>query len=162
MALQVGLVTSAGSKFFVVDAAALPATYDEAGYEALTYVECGYITEIPEFGSSTTVNTLNILGDRVVKKTKGSIDPGTLNVPMGRVTGDVGQAILNVAKDSDLSYTFKVELNDDFTPTTGHPTTFYFTAKVASYTVNIGNSDSTVMASVNVAIDVVPLDSPAV
>lgn len=162
MALQVGLVTSAGSKFFVVDAAALPATYDEAGYEALTYVECGYITEIPEFGSSTNVNTLNILGDRVVKKTKGSIDPGTINVPMGRVTGDVGQAILNVAKDSDLSYAFKVELNDDFTPTTGHPTTFYFTGKVASYTVNIGNSDSTVMASVNVAIDVVPTDSPAV
>ena len=92
---------------------------------------------------------MNILGDRVVKKTKGSIDPGTLNVPMGRVTGDVGQAILNVAKDSDLSYT------------TGHPTKFYFTAKVASYTVNIGNSDSTVMASVNVAIDVVPFDSPA-
>lgn len=152
MPLQVGPVTSAGAKFYVVDNAVLPATYDEAGFEALTFVEVGYVTEIPEFGENYNINTLNILGDRLVTKVKGSYDPGTLAVTMARVPADPGQAILDAARSDDRSYAFKVEINDDFTPVTGHPTTFYFEGKVGGYPVAVGSSDSFVMTTVNTAI----------
>lgn len=161
MPLQVGPVTSAGAKLYVVAAGALPATFDEAGYEALTYVECGYITNIPEFGETYNINTLNILGSRVVVKTKGSVDPGSIGVEMARVPGDAGQAILNTARSDDKSYTFKVTINDDFTAGTGHPTTAYFTGKVSGYPFNIGTSDNTVMSTVTIAIDRIPVISVA-
>jgi len=161
MALQVGPVTSAGAKLYVVAAGALPATFDEAGYEALTYVECGYITEIPEFGETYNINTLNILGSRIVTKAKGSVDPGSLALPMARVAGDPGQAILDGARDDDRSFSFKVTLSDDFTPTTGHPTTAYFTGKISGYPINIGGVDGFVMSTVTIAIDRIPVISVA-
>lgn len=161
MTLQVGPVTSAGAKIYVVDSAGLPATFDEAGYEALTYVECGYITEIPEFGESYNINTLSILGSRIVIKAKGSVDPGQMTLPMVRVPSDAGQTILNAARADDRSYTFKVTISDDFTPITGHPTTLYFTGKISGYPMNIGGVDGFVMANVTIALDRIPVISVA-
>ena len=161
MALQIGPVTSAGAKIYVVANAALPATFDEAGYEALTYTECLYVTEIPEFGESYSINTLNILGSRIVIKAKGSVDPGQITLPMARVVGDAGQTILNAARADDRSYTFKVTISDDFTPVTGHPTTFYFTGKISGYPVNIGGVNGFVMSNVVIALDRIPVISAA-
>lgn len=161
MTLQVGPVTSAGAKIYVVANAGLPTTFDEAGYEALTYVECGYITEIPEFGESYNINTLSILGSRIVIKAKGSVDPGQMTLPMVRVPSDAGQTILNAARADDRSFTFKVTISDDFTPTTGHPTTLYFTGKISGYPMNIGGVDGFVMANVTIALDRIPVISVA-
>ena len=162
MTLQVGPVTSAGAKIYVVDNAGLPGTFDEAGYAALTYVECGYITEIPEFGESYNINTLSILGSRIVIKAKGSVDPGQMTLPMVRVPSDAGQAVLNAARADDRSYTFKVTISDDFTPSTGHPTTLYFAGKISGYPMNIGGVDGFVMANVTIALDRIPVVSVAV
>lgn len=161
MTLQVAPFTSAGSKLFVVSGGVLPATYDEAGYANLTWVECGFITEIPEFGETYNVNTLNVLGSRIVKKAKGSVDPGTIAVPMARVPGDPGQAILLAGVSSDKSYSFKVELNDDFTPSTGHPTRAYFTGKITSYPINVGGVDGFTMTTCSIGIDTLPVISVA-
>lgn len=162
MTLQVGPVTSAGAKLYVVANATLPSTFDEAGYAELTYTECGYVTNIPEFGETYNINTINVLGSRIVIKTKGSVDPGSIGVEMARVPGDAGQAILNTARSDDRSYTFKVTISDDFTPVTGHPSTAYFTGKVSGYPFNIGTSDNTIMSTVTIAIDRIPVISVAV
>lgn len=88
------------------------------------YVEVGEITEIPEFGTKRAINTILTLGNSLARKSKGSQDSGTVAIPMLRVPSDAGQTIIQEAADSNNSYTFKVTLSDDFTPTTGHPTTF--------------------------------------
>lgn len=160
MPLQVGPVSAAGSKLYIVDNAALPANYNSADgtypiadYEALTYVEVGEITEIPEFGTKRAINTILTLGNSLARKSKGSQDSGTVAIPMLRVPSDAGQTIIQEAADSNNSYTFKVTLSDDFTPTTGHPTTFYFVGKVDGYPVNIGGVDGFVQSTVSIAID---------
>lgn len=159
MALQEAPVTSAGAKIYVVADAGLPATDDEAGYEALSWVECLFVTEIPEFGETYNINTLNILGSRIVMKAKGSVDPGQIVVPMARVSGDAGQIILNDARADDRSYSFKITISDDFTPTTGHPTTMYVQGKIAGYPIAIGGTDGFVMSNVTIAFDTIPVFS---
>lgn len=161
MALQTGPISSAGAKLHVVANAALPATENEAGYEALTFVECGYITDIPGFGESYNINSINILGSGLVIKAKGSCDPGTIAVPMARTPADPGQAILDLAKGDMRTFSFKVTLADDFTPVTGHPTTAYFMGKVSGYPIEIGSTDGFVMSTVNIAITSKPVISVA-
>ena len=162
MALQGGAITSAGSTLYIADDGALPATFDEAGYEALTWVKVGMITELPEFMPSATINSVMILDDRIPLKTKGSTDPGDMTVPMVRDVTDAGQAIIKVASRDDRSYSWKIETSSDFTPTTGHPLTFYGTAKIGGYSVVIGGVDNTVMSNVPFALDRMPVESDAV
>jgi hypothetical protein len=162
MAIQGGAITSAGSTLYIADLAVLPATFDEAGYEALTWVKVGMITEIPEFMPSATINSVMILDSRTPLKTKGSTDPGDLTIPMVRDVTDLGQAIISVASRDDRSYSWKIETSSDFTPDTGHPLTFYSTAKIGGYSVVIGGVDSTIMSNVPFAIDRLPVESAAV
>jgi len=62
--------TSAGTTISVVDSN--PATYDQAGFEALTYSLIGEVTDLGEFGREYSAVTHNPLGDRRTVKRKGS------------------------------------------------------------------------------------------
>ena len=143
--------TAAGSKVFV--ASGTPATYDAAGFDALTWTEVGEITAIPEFGKTFNLVTHNPIGDRKTVKRRGSYNEGSIALDMARVPTDAGQDKLLDALATDTSYNYKITLNDQITPTTGNPTTFYFTAQCMSYTTNIGSVDSIVAARVTLEID---------
>lgn len=135
--------TSAGTKFYM--AAAMPATYDATGFGALTWTEIGEVSDLGEFGRTYNVVTFNPLGDRRTVKRKSSYNDGAITAQMARVPSNAGQALLNTALDSDDSYPFKVVLQNG--------AIFYFSAQVASYTTNVGNSEQITSATVNVEID---------
>ncbi len=134
--------TSAGTTISVVDSN--PATYDQAGFEGLTYSLIGEVTDLGEFGREYSAVTHNPLGDRRTVKRKGSYNDGTVAMTVARVPGDAGQTLLTTGLDSDDSYSFEVVLQDG--------TTLYFEAQIMSYTTNVGSVDQITTASVSLEI----------
>jgi len=135
--------TSAGSKFYVT--ASAPATYDAAGFGALTFTEVAYISSLGEFGGVANLVTFNPLATRVVVKRKGSIDNGSISLEMARVPSDAGQSLLVAASNSDLSYSYKLETQDG--------TFFYFSAQCMSYTNNVGSVEDILMSTATLEVD---------
>lgn len=135
--------TSAGTTIAI--SASLPATYDAAGFAALTYTPIGEITDAGEYGKEYNLVTHNPLADRKTYKRKGSYNNGSMTLQMGRVPDDAGQVLLLAAQDSNASYSFKITLQDG--------TVNYFTGQVMSYRTSIGSVDQITSASVTVEVD---------
>lgn len=137
------VVTSAGTTLSV--ASAPPATNDQAGFAALTYVPVGEITDLGEFGKMYNLVTHMPLGTRQTIKRKGAYNNGTVQVVLGRVPSDAGQAALIAGRDSDVSRSIRIVLQ------TG--TIIYFTAQVMQYTTKVGNVDTITASTVKLEID---------
>lgn len=134
--------TSAGTTISI--SAVLPATYDSAGFAALTFTAIGEITDAGEYGKTYNLVSHNPLGDRKTYKFKGSYNNGSMTLQMGRVPDDAGQTILLAALDSDNSYSIKVVLQDG--------TINYFTAQIMSYTTSVGSVDQITAATVSIEV----------
>jgi hypothetical protein len=137
-----GAFTSAGTTISLTDNE--PTTYDEAGFDALTFTEVGEVSDLGEFGREYAEVTFNPLGDRRTVKRKGSYNDGNISMSVARVPSDAGQTLLQTALDSDDSYYFEVVLQDG--------TILYFAAQVMSYTTNVGGVDQITSASVTIGI----------
>lgn len=136
-------MTSAGTTISIC--AALPATYDEVGYTALTWKEIGEVSDLGEFGREYNIVKFNPLKTRGTVKRKGSYDEGQVQIQLAKVTSDEGQAIAMTALNLDVSQAIKVVLqNGDI---------FYFTAQVASFTTNVGSVDQITSGTVKLEID---------
>lgn len=136
-------MTSAGTTIGI--SAALPATYDQTAFAALTYTEIGEVSDLGEFGREYNVVKFNPLKDRRTVKRKGSFDDGTVQVQLAKAATDAGQILLKSAVNSDASHSVKIVLQDG--------TTFYFTAQVSSSTVNVGNVDQITSSTFKLEID---------
>lgn len=143
--------TSAGTTIAV--SATAPATYDEAGFGALTFTDIGEISEAGEFGKEYNLVTFNPLADRKTAKRKGSYNSGSMAMTLGRVPSDAGQAVLLAGLDSDDSYSFEVTLQD--------LTVQYFSAQIMSYSTNVGSVDQITTASVTLELDDDIIEVPA-
>lgn len=137
-------LTSAGTKIYI--GSAQPATYDEAGFEAVTWLEIGEITSIGQLGGTTSVITHIPLGTKTVVKRTGSVNYGTLDMQGARCS-DTGIAALRAAFTSTASKPFKIV----------YPVLLgevdYFTAVVTSATTNVGNADQILGFGANVDVD---------
>lgn len=141
------IFSSVGTKISVVDA--VPATYDAVGFAALTFALVGEASEIPTFGAEAALATHTPLATGIVNKRRGSVNYGSVTVPMALSASDAGQLVLSTAALSaagtDAQISVEVELaNGD---------TLYFTAQVMSYRTNIGNADAIAMAEVTLELD---------
>ena len=136
-------MTSAGTTIGI--SAALPATYNQATFAALTYTEIGEVSDLGEFGREYNIVKFNPLKDRRTVKRKGSFDDGTVQVQLAKAATDAGQILLKSAVNSDASHSVKIVLQDG--------TTFYFTAQVSSSTVNVGNVDQITSSTFKLEID---------
>ena len=136
-------MTSAGTTISI--SAALPATYNDTGFAALTFTEVGEVSDLGEFGREYNVVKFNPLKDRRTVKRKGSFDDGTVQVQLAKAATDAGQVILKTATNSDASHSIKIVLQDG--------TIFYFTAQVSSSTVNVGNVDQITSSTFKLEID---------
>lgn len=139
--------SSVGTQFGV--AAADPATYDAAGFGALTYLNCGELAEVPAFGSEAALATHTPLRTGIVAKRRGSINYGSLTLTMAYSDSDTGQALLKTAGDAipgvDSTVSVKLTLkNGDIQ---------YFTAQVMSFKTNVGNSDAITMCECTLEVD---------
>ena len=128
-----------------------PATFNEAGYDSLSFTDCGEVTSLGEFGREyQTVRVMN-LADGATRKFKGSYDNGTVQVDILFDSDDAGQTLLEAAGDSATQkYSFKVTLPDGSSG-------FYFRGYVMSLKRIIGGPDDAIMLRCSIEIDENPI-----
>jgi hypothetical protein len=139
--------TAAGATLAISNS--IPATFNEAGYAALTYTEVGEITNIGEFGKEFALVTHLPLSRRGVAKRKGSFNNGTLNPTMALDPADAGQILFAAALESDAPSAFEITLQDG--------TIYYLMGLVMMYKPNVGTTDDVVTASATIEVDESPI-----
>jgi hypothetical protein len=99
--------TSAGTTLAI--SAAAPATYNEAGYEALTFTSIGEVSDLGDIPSRVydVVNWRNI-ANRGDSKAKGGYTLGSQTITVGIDPDDAGQALIDTATNSDDAYSIKI------------------------------------------------------
>ena len=131
--------------------ATLPATFDSAGFEAVTGLELvGEIESIGEFGIVYNPVTFTALSDRRVRKFKGSYDPGEPGIALAIDRDDAGQQLARTALASDDDYTIKITYQDGSAD--------YFTGKVMSFTTNPSSVDNILMGNMNIGVNSDPVE----
>jgi hypothetical protein len=138
--------TSAGSTLAI--AAAQPATYNAAGYAALTPTIIGEITDLGEFGRDYALVTHNPVDTRATVKRKGSYNEGTMDLKLALDPDDAGQIIAKAASISDDDHSFELTLQDG--------TIYYFQAQVMSFKVGVGSVDQITGASIKLELTSAP------
>lgn len=142
MAATTSVGTVAGTTIGI--SAVLPATYNVAGYTALTFTNIGNIEDGGEHGREYAEVTFNPIDTRGTQKFKGSFNEGNKTLSIGYNSDDAGMILVKAALTSDNDYAFKVAYpNGDID---------FFTAKVMTVTKATGSVDSIIMASVTLAI----------
>lgn len=135
--------TSAGTTLSI---GAAPATYDAAGFSAVTFTAVGEITEIGSFGKKYNLVTHMPLADRKTVKRRGSYNNGTLQIKMAKArTSDAGQTALKSALASDSSISVKVVLQNGEIN--------YFTAQIMSMVTNVSGVDSITSYEIDLELD---------
>ncbi|MDD2742326.1 MAG: hypothetical protein PHV02_08635 [Rhodocyclaceae bacterium] len=137
MPAQTSVSTGAGTTIGIVLAA--PATFDAAGYAALTFIEIGEVTDIPDFGREFELITHKPLSSRGTVKKKGGFNEGSIDLKLGLNTDDAGQILLKAAALSDADYSFKIDCP------TGD--VYYFRALCLSFKIGVGNSGTIITAT---------------
>ena len=140
--------SSAGSCMAITPSASVPATYDQAGYEALTYQVIANIDSIPTFGASRNLVEFNPLKEIDVVKIKGSRNNGSMSVTLALVEDSVSIPTLELAESSEESFSFYVE--------TQSGAKRYFTGKVMSFQTTVGTVDDVTMAEFTVELEKKP------
>jgi hypothetical protein len=92
--------TSAGSTIAI--SAATPATFNAAGYGALTFTTIGEVTDLGEFGRDYALVTHNPIATRGTVKRKGSFNEGTMDMKLGLDTDDAGQILAKAARSPTM------------------------------------------------------------
>jgi hypothetical protein len=124
--------------------ASLPATYDVAGYAALSYTPIGEVIDGGAHGRTYAEVTSNPIDTRATQKYKGSFNEGTKTLQLDMDNQDAGQQLVKTALNSDNDYSFEVAYpNGDID---------YFIAKVMSFEKATGTVDSMRSASVTLSI----------
>lgn len=93
--------------------AALPATYDAAGYGAttITYTTIGRVQSFPEFGAQSNIGEfVPITG--AVEYIKGARRYGSGDMVVADIPADAGQVILKAAEASQNHYSMKITYPD--------------------------------------------------
>lgn len=122
-----------------------PATFDEAGYAALTgWALIGEITDGGSHGRRYAEATHNPIDTRGTQKFKGSFNEGTKTLQLAMDRSDPGQVVLGAALNSDDDYSFKVEYQGGDID--------YFQAKVMSFEKSATSVDSIRSASVELSL----------
>lgn len=139
------ITISVGTEMHI--AATQPATYDKAGFDALSYTEVGEVGSVPTFGGQAQVSEFTPIKTGVVNKRKGSINYGSSSVTIANVFSDAGQVMLKSAFDGaarDTVHSIKL-VNSEIGA-------MYFTAIVTSYQYNVGDANQVTQAEVSLEL----------
>ena len=134
--------TTAGSTLAI--SADAPATFDAAGYAAVSYTTIGEITDLGELGREYNLVTHNPVGTRSTRKYKGSFNEGSMQVSLALDDDDGGQTIARAASTSDSAYSFELTYQDG--------TKRYFQALVMDFKEGAGGVDDITSATMTVEI----------
>ena len=141
-------MTSTGIKISAVEG--VPATETETGYEALTYVKIGQVTNIPEFGPTVQVVTSEPLETGITEKYVGFVDYGSVSIDADYDDEDAGQDMV-----TDAVTTTHASFGKDFSFKLEYPSgaVRYWIGKFFSATENPGSANSMVGTSMQVEIN---------
>jgi hypothetical protein len=136
--------------------AATPATFDEAGYAALSYTEIELVSEAGEVGPTDNLVTFTPLADPTVQKAQGSRNYGSqaLNMAYSTVT-DAGVAILETANAARARVSVKMTLPDGAVR--------YYQAVCMGVREIIGGADAVIglQSTLEITSAVVKVDAPS-
>jgi len=135
-------LSNAGSKFYI--SADLPATEDQAGYEALTFTQVGEVTDFGTIGAETNLVSYTPVDTAIVNKRKGSVNYGTESVSVVLDEDDPGQLIFEEAAESPNLYSMKIEKSDG--------SARYYQALVMGYPETLGTVDDMIMVTVPIEV----------
>ncbi|MCK7461125.1 MAG: hypothetical protein MZU84_03210 [Sphingobacterium sp.] len=137
---------SKGTKLYIGDT--LPGTFDQAGYEAVSWTEVGMVESYSEFGIDHNIGSFTPIGTGVACKYKGAADYGEISMTIAMTTEDSGlNELLAHAENPNDKLPFKLALSN-----TGvtKPTCYYFPGLTKSAKTNIGGPDELVRANVTI------------
>lgn len=130
--------TVANTKLYVSVAA--PATYDAAGYGALTWVEVGLITNVGGVvGREYNTSTLEVVSDAQIREKKGNYKLPPAEMECAWAETDAGQIIINAASEDYTIPSFKVVKQNGALR--------YFPAQVSKFVENLGTANDAVKGS---------------
>ena len=104
------VVSGSGSKLYV--SSSLPATHDQIGFEALTWVLVKEVSDIGEYGREYDSIEHAPIDTRIVETIKGNYREGSLPLVIGSVPADPGQVIMLASSEIDTDVAFKIDRND--------------------------------------------------
>lgn len=136
-------IESVAGTLIAVSAAA-PATFNAAGYTALTFSAIGEITDGGAHGRTYAEITHQPIGTRGTAKLKGSFSEGTKTLQLAIDDTDPGQVILKTAVLSDAPFSFKVTYQGGAID--------YFQALVMSFEKATAGVDSILSATVQLSL----------
>lgn len=135
--------TSAGTTLAI--SASAPATFNQAGFEALSFTEIGEITNIDgQIGRTYNTVSHNPLASRATQKLKGSYNSGSVSAQYAIDRDDAGQALVDAALISDAPYSFELTEQDG--------TKIYFRGLVMGNPVTPGSTDTVTGGSISIEI----------
>lgn len=111
-----------------------------------TYLRVGKIENFGEFGDEAEVIKFNAADEGKVYKSKGIVDPGSMQLTIADIEDDPARERLEAAMADPAAYNFYLEKNDGERDTDGlplaghHGTRFYFRALVTSTRRTVGGS----------------------
>ena len=123
----------------------LPATEDEAGYDALTFNTIGQLTNLDGLGRVFQEVTTDPLAERRTGKFKGNYNEGSPSITVNYEAADQGQLDLETALGMDTNVAFSITLQDG--------TIIYFSAKVMSNPFGSMSANQMLTKSIQVSID---------
>lgn len=138
--------TSTGITLSVVDD--LPATFDQVGYEALSFTEVGEVIDLPAYGPQVSVVESNPLKTGVTEKYSGFVNFGSMSIGLEWDLEDAGQTVLASAINPGgafIPHSFKIEYATGVVE--------YFHGGVFSYDRAPGSANSMVGSTVQVEIN---------
>lgn len=121
-----------------------PATYDQAGYEALTYTKVGEITDPGEHGPTLTITDHTPIDTGITQKLPGTISLGEKTLQLGMDKTDAGQAILRAALSARQRLSVEVAYPGGDID--------YFPAYVTSFTTTGGDGNAVRGGTVTLAL----------
>lgn len=136
------VISAAGTTISISSAA--PATFNVAGFEALTWSAIGEITDGGEFGRVYELIRHNPIGTRATRKFKGSYDSGSMSIQLAVDYSDAGQDIVRTAAESDSDYSMKVLDQEG--------NAVYFQAKVMGFRKRIGTVNNIISATMTIEV----------
>ena len=139
--------TSAGTTLAI--SAPAPATYTEAGYEALTWTTIGEVSDLGDIPNSRTYDVVEWrnIANRGLSKAKGGFSLPEQTITVGLDPDDTGQALLTTASESDAAYSIKIS-----NPNLGD---WYGRALVMGGATTMGDVNSIVTRQVTLAYTIV-------
>ena len=134
--------TAAGSKVSIV--AGEPATFDQAGYDALTFVDVGEVISAGEFGGDTNFADYDTLGNPITQSVVGNKTMIETPLQLAYDISDAGQILLEAtSQTADATYYSKFSIRFELQNSEAH----YSTGFIKNFKLNVSGANDLVGSS---------------